>query len=84
MEIFLVESGLLGFFGGVIGCLLGFLISQIITLLAGSFLPIPFKTVVSVEMIIFSLLFSFFVGIVSGLLPARRASKLQPVEALRS
>jgi putative ABC transport system permease protein len=83
MEIFLVESALIGFFGGAIGSILGLLISQIITVAAGSFLPVPFKAVVTIEMIIMSLLFSFFVGIVSGIWPARRAAKLQPVDALR-
>ncbi|MFH1474065.1 MAG: ABC transporter permease [Candidatus Aenigmatarchaeota archaeon] len=83
MEIFLVESGMLGFFGGLIGTILGFIISQVITLFAGSVLPVPFRAVVSPEMVIFSLMFSFFVGIISGIWPARRAAKLQPVEALR-
>jgi len=83
MEIFLIESSLLGFFGGIIGSLLGFLISQIITLFAGNLLPVPFETVVTTEMIITSLLFSTIVGIISGLWPARKAAKMQPVEALR-
>ncbi len=83
MEIFLIESGMLGFFGGLIGTILGFIISQVITLFAGSVLPVPFRAVVSPEMMIFSLLFSFFVGIISGIWPARRAAKLQPVDALR-
>jgi len=83
MEIFLVEAGLLGLFGGIIGSALGFLISQIITIAAGSFLPISFRTVVTAEMIIFSMIFSFIIGVISGILPARRAAKLQPVDALR-
>ena len=84
MEIFLVESGILGFIGGLIGTILGFIISQVITLLAGNIIPVPFRAVVSIEMMVFSLLFSFFVGVISGIWPARRAAKLQPVDALRS
>jgi len=83
MEIFLVESALLGLVGGVIGCTVGFTISQIITAVARNFLPVPFETVVTIEMIIMSLSFSVIVGVVSGLWPARKAAKMQPVEALR-
>ena len=83
MEIFLVEAGLLGFFGGLIGTILGIIISYAITFLAGGILPVAFRTVVSPEMIVLSLSFSFVVGVLSGIWPARRAAKLQPVEALR-
>lgn len=83
LEIFLVESALLGFFGGIIGCVLGIVLSQLISIVAVGALPVEFKTVVSLEMIGLSLLFAVAVGIVSGLIPARKASMLQPVEALR-
>jgi len=83
MEIFLVESALLGFFGGVIGCAIGVILSQIISIFAAGILPVEFKTVVTTEMILIGLFFSTAVGIVSGLVPARKAAKMQPVEALR-
>jgi ABC-type antimicrobial peptide transport system permease subunit len=40
--------------------------------------------VVTPELVIFALLFSTIIGIVSGLIPARKAAKLQVVEAMRS
>jgi putative ABC transport system permease protein len=83
MEIFLVESALLGFFGGAAGCVVGFILSQIISIVAAGMLPVEFSTVVTPEMILIGLSFAVIVGIVSGLVPARKAAKLQPVEALR-
>jgi len=83
MEIFLIESALLGFIGGVVGCVIGFVFSQIISIFASGMLPVQFQTIVTLDMILMGLGFSIFVGIISGLYPARRAAKLQPVEALR-
>jgi len=42
-----------------------------------------FSASITPNLIIFGLVFSFLVGCLSGLLPARRASRLKPVEALR-
>jgi len=83
MEIFLVESAILGFFGGIVGLLIGLLISYGISIIAADALPIPFQTVVTVEMAVGSIIFSMIIGILSGAFPARNASKLEPVEALR-
>ena len=83
MEIFLVESALLGMIGGAVGVAIGFLLSQVITIFAGQILPVTFQAVVTPEMVALSLFFSVAVGVISGLWPARRAAKLQPVEALR-
>jgi putative ABC transport system permease protein len=83
MQIFLIESSLLGLLGGVVGLFVGFLLSSLITIIAEGALPIPFKTVISLEMAIGALLFSIIVGIISGIFPARTAANLQPVDALR-
>lgn len=80
--IFLIESGLMGLVGGFFGVILGTLISLGI----GRFsTQAGFKLIVSINppLMIFGLLFAFVVGTISGALPARSASKLKPIEALR-
>lgn len=85
MKLFLLESALIGFIGGLIGIFLGFiasgLISEIGVRLTG--MGETTITVITPQLIIFALGFSILIGAISGLLPARKASKLQPVEALR-
>jgi putative ABC transport system permease protein len=83
MAIFLVESSLLGLVGGVLGTLIGLSFAMVIPLFTvgsgfGAFTP-----AVTPELVIFCIGFSTIVGALSGLLPARRAAKMQPVEALR-
>jgi len=39
--------------------------------------------VITPQLVLFAIGFSVFIGIISGLLPARRAASLQPIEALR-
>ncbi|HLD98079.1 MAG TPA: ABC transporter permease [Candidatus Nanoarchaeia archaeon] len=84
LMIFLIESGLLGLVGGIIGALIGLGLAFSVSSAAGQFLGgIDIKIVFSYPLLIGSVLFSFLVGILSGLLPAIQASKLKPVEALR-
>ncbi|MBS3151356.1 ABC transporter permease [Candidatus Woesearchaeota archaeon] len=82
LSIFLIESGLMGLVGGFFGVILGTLISLGIGKLSTD---AGFKLLVKVnpELMIFGLLFAFFVGMISGSLPARQAAKLKPVDALR-
>ncbi len=77
MAQFLVEAILMSFIGGITGVLLGSGISVLITLFAG------WAVRISSSSIILATGFSLIVGIVFGLWPARKAAKLDPVEALR-
>ncbi|MEK6937328.1 MAG: ABC transporter permease [Nanoarchaeota archaeon] len=82
LKIFLIESGLIGLVGGVIGTILGTAMALII----GSFSKnAGFLLIIKIEplVLLFGLLFAFFVGVISGILPAIQASKLKPVDALR-
>ncbi len=85
LMIFLIESGLLGLIGGIIGAIIGLGLAYAVSSAAGSFLGgISLQVEISSPLILASLAFSLVVGIVSGMIPALRASKLNPVEALRS
>jgi len=82
--IFLIESGLLGLAGGVIGIILGFGISKIIEFIAvNQFNTSLLKVSFNLWLVLFCLSFSFLVGALSGILPAYRASKTNTVDALR-
>ena len=82
MLVFLLESGFLGMFGGVAGSFIGYGFSKLIEFIAKSygfeFLLIKFD----IWLFLFCIGFAFLVGVISGLIPARRAAKLNPVDAL--
>ena len=82
LNIFLVESGLIGFVGGIFGVIIGSLMAFIIGQISKS---AGFLLIIKIEplVIVFGLLFAFVVGIISGILPAYQASRLKPVDALR-
>ncbi|MBU0959283.1 MAG: ABC transporter permease [Nanoarchaeota archaeon] len=94
MTIFLLNSALIGLIGGVGGVLLGFFASTAISSFGGIQTAVGggrgmmggfgSSTYVSPELIIGALLFSVLVGMLAGAIPAYRASKLNPVDALRS
>ncbi len=83
LTIFLFESGILGLVGGVVGVLAGVGIGQVVQSAAANADMGFFKVYASPELVIGALVFSFVVGCVSGVAPARQAAKLKPVDALR-
>jgi putative ABC transport system permease protein len=74
---FLVEAAVLSLFGGLVGILLGLALAW----LATGGLQVPFSIDPTIILIAFS--FSALVGVVFGFFPARRAARLDPIEALR-
>lgn len=84
LGIFLVESGMLGMVGGLIGIILGMGLAKIVEIGATAALGSTLlKADFSWTLILGALLFSFIVGSLSGLLPAMQAANLKPVDALR-
>jgi putative ABC transport system permease protein len=74
---FLVEAVVLSLFGGVVGILLGLGLAR----LATGGLQVPFVLDTTIILVAFG--FSALVGVVFGYFPARRAARLDPIEALR-
>lgn len=82
MEIFLIEAALLGLIGGVLGIIVGTGLSKLLGLILKSY-GMPLKTHVSLSLMLLGVGFAVVVGVISGFLPAKQASELDPIEALR-
>jgi len=74
---FLIEAIVIGQIGGVLGIIFGILMGNMISLMIGSPFFIPWLWIFT------GIAVCFVVGIVSGYYPAQKASRLDPIEALR-
>ena len=75
---FLLEAAFLTFAGGIIGVIAGWLVSYIVS--ATGFMT----TVVTADIVILAVSVSVAIGLFFGFYPAWNASRLDPIEALRS
>jgi len=91
MQLFLFQSAMIGLFGGILGCVLGAsgsafvveVISNYMNELGGSALSGKIALVFSMDWFFVAVFFGIAIGIVAGVLPARKAAKMDPVVALR-
>ncbi len=74
---FLFEAIFIGQLGGMLGIILGIIIGNLISLLTGGVFIIPWMWIIG------GFIICFVVGIISGITPAIKASKLDPIDALR-
>ena len=81
--LFLIESGFFGLFGGLGGIVLGLGVAKAAEFAIQTTGAFYVKASMSPFLILFGLVFSFLIGCIAGYLPARNASKLKPVDALR-
>ncbi len=80
---FLVESGMMGLMGGLIGAILGQLIAFVGTVGINAWIGSDVTPQINFILIGFTLLGTFIIGAIAGIIPAIQAAHEQPVEALR-
>jgi len=79
---FLIEAATLGLCGGALGIGLGWIIVKIMSVIATN-LGFSFTAMLSGDAIVLAVGVAIFIGLVSGLYPAIRAARLDPIESLR-
>jgi putative ABC transport system permease protein len=83
LMIFMVNSALVGFVGGVLGVIVGSMVTALFPLLGMQMMGGSVSVSLSPTLTAFGLSIAVAVGVISGVVPAFQASKMKPVDALR-
>jgi ABC-type antimicrobial peptide transport system, permease component len=83
LAIFLLESSMVGVAGGILGLMFGAGLAKVASIAASRLIDASLQPIIPVWLAAGAILFSAGLGAVSGILPARRAANLSPVDALR-
>lgn len=88
-RIFVVQSGSLGFIGGAVGSIIALIaaiiINKVMVMYKIGGIESGMKIIdVRISIIVYTLLFTVLVAIIAGIVPSRKAAKLNPVDSLRS
>jgi len=82
-KMFLIESGLLGMVGGIVGVVIGTAVGYFGTLGINNFFGTTTAPNINLVLVLGSLIGSFIIGAVSGISPALKAAKQNPVDSIR-
>jgi len=82
LSIFILEAGFIGMIGGTIGIIIGYSLAILVAII-GAQSGFPLEAGITWQITLGSLAFSMALGMISGALPAYRAARLDPIEALR-
>ncbi|MDW7730824.1 MAG: ABC transporter permease [Methanolobus sp.] len=83
LMIFLVNSALVGFVGGVLGILLSLVLTSLMPYLGISMMRSSMGSTIAPDLMLTGISIAVFIGVLSGVIPAYNASKMKPVDALR-
>lgn len=79
---FLIESAFITLIGGIIGILIGIMVALVASVVINA-LGYSWEFLISLESIVVATIVSIAIGVLFGLFPARKASQISPIEALR-
>jgi len=91
LSLFLYQSSMIGLFGGILGCIIGAsggafiiqILNQYLKEFGGTFSSGNIPLIYSTQWFLIAVFFGIMIGIAAGVLPARKAAKMDPVTALR-
>ena len=81
--LFLMDAGVVSGLGGVLGCIVGVITAKVISYGIYAWFDVEIAAIVEPGVLLGGVAVAVLVGILSGLYPARKASKMSPVEAVR-